>query len=278
MKWILQNNLHSEYGYNNFIKSLNKKNADILYVKPIPFTDIILPENFDSNHFNGFITKEQSLSFNNNESIIVFGSNILSRIAKKNNWYPGTFLNDNFSYQNWLTGFGKENLLNDEVIITKIINCPILEKDTIYFSRPTEDNKAFSGITMTGESLNLWFKDISHIEEESYLPLHKNTEIIISKYKKIISECRFFIVDGKVITGSMYKYGNNVIHDANFEVEFLNFSQQMVDKWQPAKAFVLDIAKTEDGFKVIEVNNFNSSGFYKSDTDLIVASLIKTFG
>jgi len=52
----------------------------------------------------------------------------------------------------------------------------------------------------------------------------------------------------------------------------------MVDRWQPAEAFVIDIAKTYDGLKVIEINNFNSSGFYSCDVYKIVDSIERLIG
>jgi hypothetical protein len=51
----------------------------------------------------------------------------------------------------------------------------------------------------------------------------------------------------------------------------------MVDLWQPARAFVIDIALTDDeddGWcKVIEVNNINSSGFYSIDMQKFVMAI-----
>jgi hypothetical protein len=47
----------------------------------------------------------------------------------------------------------------------------------------------------------------------------------------------------------------------------------MIQTWRPAQAFVMDIADTPDGPKVIEINNINSSGFYACDPQSIIVAL-----
>ena len=42
---------------------------------------------------------------------------------------------------------------------------------------------------------------------------------------------------------------------------------------QPAKAFVIDIARVDGEFKIIEINNLNSAGFYASDVQKIIAAI-----
>jgi hypothetical protein len=109
---------------------------------------------------------------------------------------------------------------------------------------------------------------------------------MISSVKTIISEYRMFIVDGKVVTGSMYKRGNQVIANEYVEPLVYEFTQKMVDEWQskvdcrlipevrvPAKAFVIDIAVTPFGMKVIEINNINSAGFYDADVQKIIMAI-----
>ncbi|MBT2748957.1 ATP-grasp domain-containing protein [Lysobacter sp. ISL-50] len=40
---------------------------------------------------------------------------------------------------------------------------------------------------------------------------------------------------------------------------------------------MMDVAQTDDGFKVIEFNTFNSSGFYAHDIGKIVAAVTAHF-
>ena len=41
--WVVQNNLYNEVGYAQFIKSLERLESNYIIVKPIPFTNIIVP-------------------------------------------------------------------------------------------------------------------------------------------------------------------------------------------------------------------------------------------
>ena len=43
--------------------------------------------------------------------------------------------------------------------------------------------------------------------------------------------------------------------------------------WRPNDAFVLDVALTSEGTKIVEVNNLNSAGWYKGDLQKLVNAL-----
>jgi hypothetical protein len=48
----------------------------------------------------------------------------------------------------------------------------------------------------------------------------------------------------------------------------------MIDIWQPARGFVIDIADLQnDEYKIIEINNLNSSGFYAIDLQKFVMAI-----
>ena len=82
-----------------------------------------------------------------------------------------------------------------------------------------------------------------------------------------------FVVGGNVVTGSLYKQGNVVRSEELVDRDVLYYTARMAHRWEPAEAFVIDIAKTSDGFKVIEINNINSAGFYAADCQKIVAAI-----
>ena len=46
-----------------------------------------------------------------------------------------------------------------------------------------------------------------------------------------------------------------------------------MERWTPAESCVMDIGVTEQGWKVIEFNNMNSSGFYASDVAKYVEAI-----
>lgn len=274
MLWIVQDNLYNERGYVRFIEALDALapyGVQYLTVKPVPFTNKILPADFDSTTQDFETTPEPEID--TNQKIIICGATSLSRISKAKGWYPGTYLNDNFDFSVWRNGFGVENVLNGDAVVGKIKDLTVPKFGDSFFVRPVHDTKSFSGTVMSFDELNSWLNQMGTFEEEEFTPLHMNTEIMISSVKKIYSEYRMFVVDGKVVTGSLYKRGDVVVQDENVDPDVYTLAQKMVDHWQPAKAFVIDIAITPTGMKVIEINNINSAGFYAADVQKIIMAI-----
>jgi len=209
-----------------------------------------------------------------NQKIIVMGATSLTRIAKDRGWAPGTYLTDDFDFEKWRDGFGKENILNGESITARICDpINVINMSDHLFVRPVDDSKAFAGTVMSKYDFFDWVQSMSAIEEEEFQPLHKNTKIAIANWKHISAEYRLFVVRGKVVTASLYKQGNVVRSSEIVDRDVLVFAAHMIHAWQPAPAFVIDIADTDNGFKVIEINNINSAGFYAADCQKIVAAL-----
>lgn len=102
---------------------------------------------------------------------------------------------------------------------------------------------------------------------------NENTEIQVGTPKEIYKEIRFWVVGGKVITGSTYKIGTEVIYTDVFEDEAKEFAQQMVDIYQLADAFVIDVCLTDKGWKIVECNCINCAGFYKANMQKVIMEL-----
>lgn len=81
------------------------------------------------------------------------------------------------------------------------------------------------------------------------------------------------MVDSTIITQSIYKIGGHALVDPWVDPEALDFAQRMVEVWQPAQAFVLDVGLTDNGWKIVELNCFNCSGFYAANVPKIVDAI-----
>ena len=103
--------------------------------------------------------------------------------------------------------------------------------------------------------------------------LNKDTIIAVASAKKIYSEYRLFVVNKKIVTASLYKLGSDLTTTTNIDERVFHFTNKMIRTWIPAAAFVMDIADTPDGLKVIEINNINSSGFYAADPQKIIIAI-----
>jgi len=251
MYWIVQENLYKEDAFADLIRALELSGTDYGIVKVIPFSHEVTPEP---------TTKDR---------IMVNGSTALTFIGQDKGWC--VFYNDNFNHRVWVQ-FMKDDLLNADAIVGGFgeVN-PVWDE---FFIRPAEDRKVFAGQIIHKDEFDTWRINTENAHKDGYTTLTPDTDVVVSPLKNIHSEWRFFVVDGKIVTGSLYKrygvlYQQPLLHDD----EVLPYAQKMVDKWQPDRAFVIDVASTDEGYKVIEYNCMNSCGFYKSDVGKIVNAI-----
>lgn len=224
----------------------------------VPFTVDELPE-YDSAPTNSF----------------VFGSLKLARIGRDRGWNPGSLMNPNHDFDVYKDHY-RENLLNYDSKIQTLGDKIEWLPGEIKFIRPTEDTKSF-----TGQLFNEYeWKDTLENYLHNYRSAHFNesTKIQVSTPKTIFKEIRFWVVDGKIITGSQYRLGRSVIYDDRFEPEAQDFAQSMVDKFPLAEAFVIDVCLTPDGWRIVEAGCINCAGFYKSDLQKTIMAIEDMFG
>ena len=109
-------------------------------------------------------------------------------------------------------------------------------------------------------------------ERDGYL-LDEDTPVLASRAINIQQEYRIWIVEGRVVTGSLYKLDRQVRHNAMVDEDVLRYAQERASAWGPADAYVLDVARTPTGLYIIEAGNINSAGFYEADMAKLVAAL-----
>jgi len=55
--------------------------------------------------------------------------------------------------------------------------------------------------------------------------------------------------------------------------EMINYAESRIAEYKLDDVYVMDIAQIENGFKLIECNCFNGTGFYKHDIEKIITSV-----
>lgn len=253
MHWVLQDNLYEEGAFNSLTDQLERQNISYQVVKVIPFIAEMIPE------------------VDVQGNVFVLGATSMSKIAKRKGWIPGYF-DDNLNYKMLLENYG-DHMMNAGCVIDTFGN---LKKTwDVFHLRPTTDSKSFAGTVFDWEEFDAWRTKVVAIgeDENSMTTLVASDEVVMSPLKDIFAEYRFYVVDGKVITGSLYKWGRRVIYQSEFDDRITAFAQEMVDLWAPNRAFALDIADTPDGLKVIEINSINSAGFYACDMGKFAAAI-----
>jgi hypothetical protein len=244
--WLVQTNGANEEDYRQIIQALKDENASWGNIKLRPFT----------NNVQGLPHKYREMP------VVLLGTVNLSKWGKSKG-LKGVWWNDNFNFEIQRNVF-KDHMLNFE---SEIHNFGAIPKfDGERFIRPVDDGKAFTGEIIGSNNLVAWQDRIQYFNGGQ---LNASTLVQVSPIKSIFREYRFFVVNRVVVTGSMYNEDNKLIRRALDTQDDVvrEYAQSMVNIWQPDTVFVIDIAVLNDtgDMKIVEFNNVNASGFYKSD-------------
>lgn len=151
-------------------------------------------------------------------------------------------------------------LLNHDNKIFKFDEIKNIKFDEDVFVKPSKDSKSFNAeIIVSGKTLG----DI--LQKQTHESIEKDIEILVSSVKKIISEYRFFIVDGEVITGSRYRFLGQLNISSEIPDYMLKKAHDYAKLYAPSDVFTMDLAETKEGIFIVEYNCWNASGLYKTD-------------
>ena len=244
MQWAIQNSGISfaalDRNVEPLVKAIDEKGDTRIAVGVIPFTDIIA----------GIEAVDSTIP------TMFYGSTRLVEIAENLSYKPGVFFNKEwFSPKNWV---GKRpDLLNEKQTYSTVGE---LRKSWI--TKPTFiksiDPKVLTGLVWEAETdKNIWLDEYTHLKDED--------ELVLSPVQNITQEWRFFIISGKIVTGSQYKHDGILRWREPISDEVWKQARRMVQDWLPSPNIVMDICKLKSGeFKVVEFNATNCSGFYAS--------------
>lgn len=203
------------------------------------------------------------------KDVFVYGSVTIARLAKQNtDWFPGYFYGGNHLYEVYSKYYG-ENLLNYNVSVHTISGQLNWEKDEIKFIKPYNEAKIFTGKVFTETE---WKDFVFEALESQNNRINEDSLIQVSKAKRTIKEARLWIVGGQIIDGGYYEFNNNAPFEEKVSEDGLSFAHEMIKLFNLEEAFVMDICLTEEGWKIVEINCINSSGFYPNTN---VKSVIK---
>jgi hypothetical protein len=270
MHYVVQENLFREDHWQMLIDALERLVLPYSIVRVFPFVDKIalvkdIPEKFDIDDLTDYAPADSS--------IFIFGATKLARIAQKRKWKPGSMANDNHDFRVYNKYYGNHMLNHDSVICT--VGDPMSttwEPNETRFIRPSKDLKSFTGKVFEETD---WLNLIKCPSNPEFL--HKGTVIQIAAPKEIQQEIRFWIVDNEIVTGSQYRLQNRLVLDANCAPVAEEFVLGMIQLFQPAQAFVMDVCMHEGQWKIVEINCINTSGFYKADVQRLLMSLERLF-
>jgi hypothetical protein len=273
MQYVIQENVFREQHYDLLHQSLDRMGLKYNTIRLFPFVDKLV----DLKHIepnNNFNVDDLPDFVPDTKNVFVFGAVKLARIAADRGWKPGSLMNSNHDFKVYSKHY-KENLLNYDSQILTMGSDFTWKPNELKFIRPTKDSKAFNGNVFNEKEWKEGVENWLHNYKSELF--NENTEIQVSTVKNIQKEIRFWVVDGKVVTGSQYRLANQLILDSVYEEQALEFAQSMVDIFQLAEAFVIDVCLTDGDWKIVECGCINCAGFYKSDIQKMIMAVDAKF-
>lgn len=212
----------------------------------------------------------KKIDFNTDrKDVFVYGSVTIARLAKQNtDWFPGSFYGGNHLYEVYSKYYG-ENLLNDNASVYKISEQLNWEKDEMKFIKPYNEAKIFTGKVFSETE---WKDFVFEAIESQINRITQDSLIQVSEAKRTIKEARLWIVGGQIIDDGYYKFNDDAPFEEKVSEDGLIFAHEMINLFNLEEAFVMDICLTDKGWKIVEINCINSSGFYPNTN---VKSVIK---
>lgn len=208
-------------------------------------------------------------------NVILFGSYGLWRYAEAQGYRPGVLRIRPFAGEApWrpylLNGPGALTLRVEELPDT------LAGEERAWFARPVSGAKELAGrVFSSAELVEVARKVLSLAPEE--IPggsLRPETEMMLCPPARILKEWRCWVVDGEVVTWSLYKEGRRVVYRSEIDDDALSFAPRMV-ALNPGyqAAYVLDVCLTEEGLRLLETNCLNAAGLYAADLGRLVNGL-----
>ena len=258
-KWIIQFNNISQTQSTAVSDAVKSAGGELTLATVVPIKDLI--------EFWG--KKEPG-----GKDLIPYGSTGLRRLAVERGW-SGVFFNENFDTDIWPKN--RDDMLNHDAVVMTFAESLEYLKDRSpelrMFIRPRRGGKIFAGMVRTVGEIRQWSTSLTL----GHVFTNPESEVSIAPSKQIDAETRWFIVDGKVIDGSVYRLrGQSMLIHVEDEA-VIKEAQTLADKWLPMSTCVMDTAETPEGLKVIEFNCFNTSGFYKNDIPKVISAVNALF-
>lgn len=275
MHYVIQENVFRERHYDILEKSLIKLGLPYNTVRCFPYIEKITDINDIPNVEGAYNVDELPDYDPGTNEVFCFGAIKLARVAAKQGWSPGSMMNDNHDYMVYKDHW-KENLLNYDSKIHKLTDDFNWKEGESKFIRPTQDTKSFTGACFTKIE---WEERLEYnLHNFKSNVFNEETLVQVSTVKTISKEMRFWVVNGKVITGSTYRdAGVFNIHGTVFPEDY-EYAQTMVDIFQLNEAFVIDTCVVNGEYKIVEAGCINAAGFYNADMLKVIMALEDHFG
>lgn len=213
------------------------------------------------------------LGFGPNDEVFVFGPiNSVRQLSERFgwlNWMPLNLLRCTSYYpyfSPWLFQQDRFYLPALELLQRWDHICEFLNEDVL-FVRPDTNSKIFTGDVFGKE-------EYQSIYQGSMEP---TTMLVVARPQKVTREWRVLMVNGKIITGSLYKKDGDLCHQEDLppdESWIRRCWSQGYSLYPGPKMIHMDIAEDQNGnLGLLELSSVNSAGIYGMDVEKFVGAI-----
>lgn len=280
--WLVEMGLFTDTE-DRLIEAVKKSGRIVKEMKYVPFDDEIVGR------------RENEVE--QGSCAVFYGSLNFATKLKALRVTPGVYLNENaFECTSYYPAFGRQ-LLHERYVMMPYGDL-IRNKEMLFklfgggrqelFVRPNSGMKQFVGTV-------LGYDDFEEgIRVSGLYDVERSMLVLVSESVDILKEWRFVIVDGRVVSGSLYRdwtigpetlSPNAVTRDIilrNSKSVSLpctddvawRYARRMAGKYNPDSCWVMDVAKTASGvYRVIEIGCFSCAGMYGNNLDVVVEAV-----
>jgi hypothetical protein len=209
------------------------------------------------------------------EAVVLFGSYTLWRYAERKCLVPGVFKLSPFVHESaW-----HPHLLNGpDAVFLSLREIPerLPHDQRTWFMRPVNDSKEEPGKVREATEIHALAKRVLSLQEDEipHGSLRHDTRLMLTAPAHIQKEWRIWVVEDVIVTTSLYKLGTRVIYKPEIDDDALAFARDLV-RLNPgyARAYVMDICRTNKGLKLLETNCINAAGFYAADLVMLADAI-----
>lgn len=137
------------------------------------------------------------------------------------------------------------------------------------FIRPDDNAKSFGGGIVKEENFAQWYQLANFYEPGP------GCLAVVSSPETIRAEWRFVIGQKRVVTGSQYRREGEEQVSAGYPSEAAAFAETVANAndFNPHPMYVMDIAGTDEGYRLIEIGSVCCASLYACDLTKLVASV-----
>jgi len=276
-KWLFEPDVFED-NTDKLIEIVKKQGMDAKVIPYVPFDDVLVDR--------------CTRMYSDNDCVIFYGSLNFGKKLKKASWVPGVYLDEEaFKCTAYYPPLS-DLLLHYNDFIMLPYGSLVDKRDQLFehfktpelFIRPDSGTKEFTGFVTTLDQYN------DAIELAGFYDVEPDLLVLVSGAKNLKKEWRFVIVNGEVVSGSLYRDWDGTSDDYSSQDYVLSHSKSVWEegydqrawelakicarRYNPGAAWTIDIASVEGGtYHVLEIGCFSCAGLYGNDLEKVVEAV-----